>query len=153
MLERNAQGKKARKYFIESEKKLRSLSIPSYQIQDGVERAKRWIEEQEQFKLLEQKTLENQPKVEFYDKVAEAKNVMEMSVVAKTLGTGRTTLFRQLREKGILRYNNEPYQEYIDRGWFAIKVQVYQDGLGNSRINNKTMVTAKGVQKIDELTK
>jgi len=74
-----------------------------------------------------------------------------MTAVAKVIGTGRNKLFQFLRDNNVLRYNNEPYQEYIDRGWFEIKVQVYQNGLGNSRINNKTMVTPKGVQAIQKL--
>lgn len=126
--------------------------LPSYQIDDKVQRATRWIEEQKEYIALDAKAKENAPKVEFYDKVAEAKNTIEMTAVAKIIGTGRNKLFLILRELKVLRYNNEPYQEYIDMGWFEIKVQVFQDGNGNSKIYNKTMVTPKGVQMIDRLT-
>ena len=45
------------KYVDELEKQLQSLSIPSYQIDDPVKRAERWIEEQKQTQLIEQQNL------------------------------------------------------------------------------------------------
>lgn len=45
---------------------------------------------------------------------------MDMAQVAKTLnlGLGRNDLFKLLRERGILRQNNEPFQQFIDAQWF-----------------------------------
>lgn len=51
MLEGNEKGKIARKYFITCEKRLREMSVPSYQIEDPIERAKQWIKEQERLQL------------------------------------------------------------------------------------------------------
>jgi phage antirepressor YoqD-like protein len=60
------------------------------------------------------------PKVEFYDAVTESDEWDEMSAVAKVLnmGLGRNKIFKVLRRLKVLRYNNEPYQEYCDRGYF-----------------------------------
>lgn len=52
MVENNEKGRQARQYFIACEKKLKQLTTDSYMIQDPVERAKRWIEEEQQRQLL-----------------------------------------------------------------------------------------------------
>ncbi len=54
MVENNDRGKQARRYFIECEKRLREGNIPSYQIEDPVKRAKKWIEERKQLQLAQQ---------------------------------------------------------------------------------------------------
>jgi phage antirepressor YoqD-like protein len=62
------------------------------------------------------------PAVEFYDTVGNATDWLEMSAVAKLLakhGYGRNSLFELLREVGVLRCNNEPYQKYVDRGYLS----------------------------------
>ena len=52
MIQRNDKGKQFRKYFIECEKKLKDMPIPSYQIEDSIARAERWIcEEKERQRL------------------------------------------------------------------------------------------------------
>lgn len=99
-------------------------------------------------KELEFKIEKDQPKVEFYEKVGNAEGRVEMSMASKTLGIGRNKLFNLLRDKGILRYNNEPYQEYIDRKWFEILIEEYKTASGETRIYNKTMVTPKGIQEL-----
>jgi Uncharacterized phage-encoded protein len=48
-------------------------------------------------------------------------NAQTIAEVAKVLQTGRDRLFRWLRREGILKYNNVPYQEYIDQGYFIVK--------------------------------
>jgi Rha family phage regulatory protein len=99
-------------------------------------------------KELEFKIEKDQPKVEFYDKVGNAEGRVEMSMASKVLGIGRNKLFNLLRDKSILRYNNEPYQDYIDRKWFEILIEQYETASGDKRIYNKTMVTPKGIQEL-----
>jgi anti-repressor protein len=150
MVSNTENGKKARKYFIESEKKLKTLAVQALP-STYIEALEAHLQSEKEKALLLQQIEENRPKIEFHDKVAEAKGLLEMSAVGKIVGVGRTTLFRLLREKGLLRWNNEPYQEFIDRGYFEVKIQVFQDGLGGERINKKTLVTPKGVQYIDRI--
>lgn len=59
MIQRTEKGRQCRKYFIECEKKLKQLQLPSYQISDPIERAKTWIKEEEERQrlALENKTL------------------------------------------------------------------------------------------------
>ena len=90
------------------------------------------------------------PKVEVYDHLVETINHHEMSAVAKLLNfrdMGRNNLFAFLQEKKILRYNNEPYQQYVQNGCFVIKEKVYDMGFGQ-RTYRKTMVSQRGLEYI-----
>ena len=163
MVENNEQGRKYRKYFIECEKKLKQLQTPSYMIDDPIERAIAWIEEQKQKKLLQQQNQEQQllleeqqPKVEFYDDVAGSKDAVAMKEVAKVLGIkgmGRNKLFKFLRDKKILARNNMPYQEYVDRGYFRVIEQRYNTNNGDIKITFTTLVYNKGIEYIRKLLK
>lgn len=102
--------------------------------------------------------LENQnnimkPKAEFYDAVAGSKDAIEMSTAAKVLnlGVGRNNLFEILRKNRILRENNEPYQEYIDRGWFRTVEQKYTAADGEIKISIKTLVYQRGLDRIRKI--
>ena len=107
--------------------------------------------EQQNTQLLEQK-----PKVEFFDAVAESKDAIEIASVAKVLGVpgvGRNKLFEFLRNHKILMRNNQPYQKYVDCGYFRIIEQKYERPNGDTCINIKTLVFQKGVKYIQELLK
>jgi prophage antirepressor-like protein len=55
--------------------------------------------------------------------------------------------FALLRKKKIIRSNNTPYQEYIDRGYFAVKEKPIK--MGDASFNYaQTFVTPKGVDYI-----
>ena len=100
--------------------------------------------------------LEQKPKVEFFDAVAESKDAIEIASVAKVLdvpGVGRNKLFEFLRDHKILMRNNQPYQKYIDCGYFRIIEQKYERSNGDTCINIKTLVYQKGVKYIQELLK
>ena len=163
MVENNELGRQFRKYFIECEKKLKQLQTPSYMIDDPIERAIAWIEEQKQKKLLQQQNQkqqllleEQQPKVEFYDDVAGSKDAVAMKEVAKVLGIkgmGRNKLFKFLRDKKILDRNNMPYQEYVDRGYFRVIEQRYNTNNGDIKITFTTLVYNKGIEYIRKLLK
>ena len=163
MIQRTDLGRKYRKYFIECEKKLKQLQTPSYMIDDPIERAMAWIEEQKQKKLLQQQNQEQQllleeqqPKVEFYDDVAGSKDAVAMKEVAKVLGIkgmGRNKLFKFLRDRKILDRNNMPYQEYVDRGYFRVIEQRYNTNNGDIKITFTTLVYNKGIEYIRKLLK
>lgn len=107
-------------------------------------------------KLLD-KNAELTAKNETWVRVSESDESIEMSAVAKILnykGLGRNKIFEILRGMKVLRYNNEPYQEYIERGYFDVIVQEVQTSYGTTT-NRKPVVKQKGVdfirKKLDEL--
>lgn len=116
---------------------------------------------EEELALLRMKTAnqrkiidEQRPKVEFYDDVAGSADVIDMSEVAKLLnvpGLGRNRLFEFLRGKGVLRENNQPYQKYVDAGYFRIIESRFNMSSGDVRISLKTVVFQKGVDYIRKL--
>lgn len=60
---------------------------------------------------------------------------------------GQNTLFRKLRNRGILNSYNVPYQQYIKNGMFGVFVQEKRNGAGEYI---KCKVFKKGVDKIAE---
>ena len=93
------------------------------------------------------------PAKEFFDRVTAADDWMEMSAVAKVLcykGYGRNKIYDLLRDKQIIRYNREPYQDYVDRGYFRIIEEAYEKPSGPD-VYRKTMVSQKGLDFIRKL--
>ncbi|WP_194250863.1 phage antirepressor KilAC domain-containing protein [Fusobacterium pseudoperiodonticum] len=155
MIQRNEKGKLARQYFIKCEEAWNSSEMilaRANQIQ-----AKMIEDSTKKIQLLETKIEEMQPKADFYDDVADSTNTCDMQTVAKTLnfkGVGRNTLFEILRDSKILQYDNIPYQKYVDRGWFRLIETKYHDKkTSEPRINFKTVVFQKGIEKISNLLK
>ena len=145
MIQRNEKGRRARQYFIEVEKKWNS---PEYVMNRALEISRQQVEKL----MLENKELK--PKAEFFDAVADSKNAIQMSEVAKVLnypGYGRNRLFEFLREKKVLMPNNQPYQKYVDCGYFRVVEQKYTKPNGDIAINIKTLVYQKGVNYIRKL--
>jgi len=171
MLARTNKGKIARSYFIEIEKKFLSIKLDSYLIEDKIERAERWIEEQKETKLLEQDNkekelllIEQKPKVDYYNTVATSKNGVTVKEASKILNMilpstgktiGETHLFALLRERGVLRTNNEPYQKYIDNGYFRLKQGVYtrkhRDGTTSNVSYTQALLYPKGINQIRKM--
>ena len=108
----------------------------------------------EQIEAQKLQLTEAKPKVEFFDAVAGSKDAIEISSVAKVLGIagmGRNNLFAFLRDKKILMSNNQPYQKYVDGGYFRVLEQKYEKPNGDTCINIKTLVFQKGVAYIKKL--
>lgn len=106
--------------------------------------------QQEQIEAQQKRLEMQQPKVDFFDAVAESKTAIDIKAVANTLhfkNIGRNKLFEILRNKKILMGNNLPYQKYVDCGYFRTIEQKYttSDGV---KINIKTLVYQKGMDFI-----
>lgn len=101
--------------------------------------------------ILQNKNAELTVQNETWVRVSQSNSTMEMAAVAKVLnykGLGRNKLFEILRNEKIVRYNNEPYQEYIDRGYFEVIEQEVSTNYGGTLINRKPVVTQKGIDYI-----
>ncbi|ADO83748.1 phage antirepressor KilAC domain-containing protein [Ilyobacter polytropus] len=110
-------------------------------------------EQQERLEEQEQKILEMKPKEEFYNEIIESKDTIDIGTVAKVInkGIGRNKLFKILRDRKVLQNNNQPYQEYIDRGYFRCVESRFTKPNGTTSINIKTVVFQKGVDYINKL--
>ena len=93
------------------------------------------------------------PKVEFYDTVANTKELLSVSQYCKEIydtdkiQIGRNRMYKWLRDQKYLRYNNEPYQQYVDAGYFVVK-QVWVKINGTPEPKPQTFLTGKGQQYI-----
>lgn len=118
--------------------------------------ARAWADEYEKRLSLEAKVAEDAPKVEFYHDVTGSGDTVDMATVAKVLNTkgfGRNNLFAFLRKKGVLNGRNEPYQKYVDLGWFRQIESKFQKPNGDWHISIKTVVFQRGVDGIRKLLK
>ena len=100
----------------------------------------------------QQKKIEElQPLADDWSAYMDAKGNITMAKLAKSLnikGVGRNKLFEILRDKKILRYNNEPYQEYVGRDYFKMV-----NGTRNGYPYTQTVVTSKGMSFINKKLK
>lgn len=119
----------------------------SYQIEDPIERAKRWIEEQQEKKQLQltvsvqnQQIAELQPKASYYDVVLNCKDLMSITEIAKDYGKSAKWLNNYLHEKGIQFKQTGIwllYAKYADKGYTSTKTQTYNgyDGTVHSKVH------------------
>lgn len=136
----------------------------SYMIDDPVERAKRWIEEKEQMKQLEQdneihreQIEKDKPKVLFADTLSGSESSILVMELAKLISNnteikiGQNKLFKWLRENGFVISRkgeswNLPTQKSIDLGVLDIKKGTQQFADGKVIPTRTTKVTVKGQQ-------
>ena len=142
MTSKTERGEQARNYFIEVERQFKESTADSYMLNDPIARAKKWIEEEQERQRLASSVKELTPKAEFFDAVADSTDLLPMGKAAKALKrVGRNTLFRLLRQHGVLDGDNIPYQRYCDAGYFKVIESTY----GNGCIGLTTKVTQRGL--------
>lgn len=137
----------------ELENQVRKSEIVMPNFSNPAEAARAWADQYEQRLKLEAKVREDAPKVEFYDTTAKSEDTFDLDNVEKTLNyknIGRNNLFKILKEQKVLMRNRNPYQKYVDCGYFKIIQQPFDRG-GKPGINSKTVVYQKGVDFIKKL--
>lgn len=139
--------------FNEMEKALSVKQLPKTYKEALIELLAK-VEENEKLQI-ENKELK--PKGEFYDAVAGSDTLIDMNQVSKTLnikGLGRNKLFEFLRSQKILMNDNQPYQQYVDKGYFKlIEVRWTNPKTGDTNITLKTMVFQTGLDFIRKTVK
>jgi len=99
----------------------------------------------EQLSAAEQQIEADKPKVDFAMAVRNLDGSCMIGELAKVLGYGRTTFFSMLRNDMYLMANNQPYQRYIDSGYFVLIENIpFVDRDGKSHPSFTTRVTGKG---------
>lgn len=136
---------------LENQARKSEIVMPNFS--NPAEAARAWADQYEQRLKLEAKAREDAPKIEFYDTTAKSDDTFDLDNVAKTLNyknIGRNNLFKILKEQKVLMRNRNPYQKYVDCGYFKIIQQPFDRG-GKPGINSKTVVYQKGVDFIKKL--
>lgn len=141
MVENNEQGRKIRRYFIEVEKKARSMFEVPKTLPEALRKAAELAEQLEQQK----------PKVLFADSVETSKDsvlINELSKILKQNGydIGQNRLFEKLRNEGYLIKQkgqnwNLPTQKSMELGLFEVKKTVVNKPNGEVITRPTTKVT------------
>ena len=81
------------------------------------------------------------PLVEYAAAVQHSDTSIDFNAFAKMMGTGRTRLFRAMREAGVVMKNSTlPYQIHCDSGFFEVSQEITEDG----KLIPFALVTGKG---------
>lgn len=100
---------------------------------------------------LQKQLADAQPKIAFFEAVTGSRDTIDIGEAAKVLAikrVGRNTLFDILRKRGVLMNNNQPYQKYIDMGYFRTIESSFTTPDGASHVNIKTVVYQRGLDFI-----
>lgn len=163
MVENNEQGRRARRYFIAVEKKLESLSVPSYMIDDPVKRAERWIKEQKERQaietrslMLEQRVAEYEPKISYLDQILSSKGTVTITQIAKDYGMSGQQLNKILHDERVQYKQNKQwllYREHHDKGYTKSETIDITRSNGDPDVTMNTRWTQKGRLFIHEILK
>ena len=117
--------------------------------------ALRYADEQDKNKQLEHKIEADAPYVDFARAVEVSKGDIKIGEYAKILcnkdksiDTGEIRLFALMRELGILMFNNEPLQKYLNMGYFRRKPQTFTKPNGEQGLSFITLITPRGQVKL-----
>ena len=159
MLSRKPEAKEFKKVVKQLLKGLRTgkvkLQLPDFN--NPIIAARAWADEYEAKQIAQTRLKEKAfalamaaPKVDFYDGITQSDDTIDIGTVSKVLnmGVGRNTLFKILREEGVLMTSNQPYQQFVDRGYFRLVESKFNKPDGTPHVGIKTVVFQKGVEFI-----
>lgn len=110
--------------------------------------AQNWKDEQVKRIEAEAMIEQQKPKVVFAESVMGSSNLILIRDFAKSLcdddfKIGQNRLYAWFRENGILNSRNEPYQNYVERGYFEVITRVIGSGEATFTTNT-TKITGAG---------
>lgn len=158
MVEGNAKGKQARKYFIECEKAAKQpakqlsraeiLGLAVLELQNMNEELKSSVEQANT-------TIQIQvPKVEYYDKVINSTGTYKTNLIAKELGTSAISLNKQLKDLGVQYFQNNTWvltAKYQGKDYTKTKTFTFNAPNGDTKTYMQTVWTEKGRQFIHDI--
>ena len=101
------------KYVAKFEEMRQQLQqVDSYMIADPIERAKAWIREEEERKMLALTVEQQKPKVEYHDAVLNSDKLVTTTDIAKDLGMSARSLNLKLNELGIIFKQGKSWKLY-----------------------------------------
>lgn len=149
MVQNNAKGRQARRYFIEVEKRARAPKIDGNEI-TRMELIQIAMNAETERLELEAKNKELEPKADAYDSFLAADGTYSVGNVAKMLGLSQNKLFDRLRNEGVLiakgAMRNTPYQKYMHH--FHVKAHEYERRDGTRGTGYTTTVQPSGIDFI-----
>nr|DAM40612.1 MAG TPA: KilAC domain protein [Caudoviricetes sp.] len=117
--------------------------------------ALRYADEQDKNKQLKHRIEADAPYVDFARAVEVSKGDIKIGEYAKILCDknkgviiGQNQLFALMRELGILMFNNEPLQKYINMGYFEYKPQPFTKPNGERCLSFRPLITPRGQVKL-----
>lgn len=144
--------------FIQEFKRMRielaNKNQPSYAIEDPIERAHRWILEQTEKRMLEQRVAEYEPKVTYYDIILKSKDTVNISQIGKDYGLSGKALNAILHDENVqykLGGQWLLYSKYHDKGFTKSETQDYKKPNGEIGSKLHTKWTQKGRLFIHQL--
>ncbi len=159
-------GKKALEFklgfiaaFNQMENAIRSggFSVPqsfSEALQLAANQAKRIEAQRKEIEQRDKTITKLQPKADFADAAFATDSKVDIGMTAKILklSFGRNTLFKKLKEKGILfGSRNEPKQKYVDAGYFELTEKFIERNEHPGFVVTKVLVTQKGLSYINSI--
>jgi prophage antirepressor-like protein len=107
-----------------------------------LEALKALVASEEQKLILEEQIKKDAPLVDYAKAVQFSDDAIDFGAYAKMIGTGRTRLFRMMRDAGVIMKNSTlPYQQYVDAGYFEVSQEIDTE---NGRLIPFALVTGKG---------
>lgn len=98
---------------------------PSYMIEDPIKRAEKWIEEEKQKQAAIQQLELAAPKVQYFDSVADRKNLLNATQVGQKFGMSAKVLNKTLEDFKVynkaIKRSRVFQQWFIDRGFGELK--------------------------------
>lgn len=144
MVEGNERGSQARKYFIECEKRLKTLNpLTMLLSMDKEQLALTTLQ-------LTQQIQEFKPKIEYYDKVLKSNETFTTTQVAKIFSMSAIGLNKQLELEGIQFKQRGTWllkSKYQDKGYAKIETIPY----GDNQSRKQLVWTEKGIEFISNL--
>ena len=150
MMARTEKSHEYRNYFLDCEKKLKQLDVPSYMIDDPIARAERWIIEQKQTQALAEKVEELQPKADYCNNVLASDELLTISQIAKEFGMSGRKLNELLNQLGVQYRQGKIwvlYAKYDDEGYIKYVTHLVQ-GAGSVTHTKWTQAGRKFIYEI-----
>lgn len=150
MLQRSSEGKQARQYFIELEKKWNS---PESVMSRALQFAQKQLDSVKAVNtaLIEENTV-MKPKADYYDNVIAHGKSVNFTDAAKLIGVPRSRFINELMQAGYIYRDNygdiRAYTRSTEQGLCKHK-QFYSDRNGHSGI--QVLITPKGIEKFIQL--
>lgn len=149
MVERNQQGKRARRYFIACEERLHSFQDL---LNDPRALRTALIEYSERIVALEGQVTEMAPKAEVYDIICTEDSLHTPTETAQQIRQPPRAFHKWLEENKWLKRGDDnkayPFQDRINRGWMRVEWRPYLRPDGSEGRRPQALFTGRGVTQV-----